>query len=140
MYSNKIPNFQESTIILNACTKKSGNLSYAPRMFKEDLTFDNLQWVICHKTQPNYILYIEYMCKEDLALNNLQWLICHKTKPKLNVFLVAFVALRPSLKAKNILGSPCGVVAKVLECKNVVSEFDLHFLRCSHFRNLICTA
>ena len=23
----------------------------------------------------------EYMCKEDLALNNLQWLICHKTQP-----------------------------------------------------------
>ena len=26
MYSNNIVNFQESTIILNACTKKSGNL------------------------------------------------------------------------------------------------------------------
>ena len=26
MYSNKILNFQESTTILNACTKKSGNL------------------------------------------------------------------------------------------------------------------
>ena len=23
-----------------------------------------------------------YMYKEDLALNNLQWLICHKTQPK----------------------------------------------------------
>ena len=22
-----------------------------------------------------------YMCKQDLALNNLQWLICHKTEP-----------------------------------------------------------
>ena len=29
MYSNNIVNFQESTTILNACTKKSGNLSYA---------------------------------------------------------------------------------------------------------------
>ena len=26
MYSNNIPKFQESTSILNACTKKSGNL------------------------------------------------------------------------------------------------------------------
>ena len=34
MYSNNILNFQESTTILNACTKKSGNLSYAPHIFK----------------------------------------------------------------------------------------------------------
>ena len=31
MYSNKIPNFQESTTIFNACTKMSGNLLNAPR-------------------------------------------------------------------------------------------------------------
>ena len=30
MYSNNILNFQESTPILNACTKKSGNLLNAP--------------------------------------------------------------------------------------------------------------
>ena len=28
-------------------------------------------------TQPNQVIY---MYKEDLALNNLQWLICHKTQ------------------------------------------------------------
>ena len=33
MYSNKILNFQESTTILNACTKKSGNLLNAPCNF-----------------------------------------------------------------------------------------------------------
>ena len=31
MYSNNILNFQESTTILNACTKKSGTLLKAPR-------------------------------------------------------------------------------------------------------------
>ena len=31
-------------------------------------------------TQPNPI-YLMYMYKEDLALNNLQWLICHKAQP-----------------------------------------------------------
>ena len=31
MYSNNIVNFQESTTILNACTKMSGNLLNAPR-------------------------------------------------------------------------------------------------------------
>ena len=52
-------------------------------MYKEDLALNNLQWLICHKTQPNQIIYILiYMYKEDLALNNLQWLICHKTKTK----------------------------------------------------------
>ena len=32
MYSNDIVNFQESTTILNACTKKSGNLLNASRI------------------------------------------------------------------------------------------------------------
>ena len=32
MYSNNIVKFQESTTILNACTKKSGNLLNAPRI------------------------------------------------------------------------------------------------------------
>ena len=34
-YSNNIVNFQESTTILNACTKKSGNLLNAPHMFSK---------------------------------------------------------------------------------------------------------
>ena len=33
MYSNNIVNFQESTTILNACTKKFGNLLNVPRIF-----------------------------------------------------------------------------------------------------------
>ena len=33
MYSNNIVNFQESTTILNACTKKSDNLLNAPRVY-----------------------------------------------------------------------------------------------------------
>ena len=33
MYSNNIVNYQESTTILNACTKKSGKLLKAPRSF-----------------------------------------------------------------------------------------------------------
>ena len=27
-------------------------------MYKKGLTLDNLQWLICYKTQPNQILYI----------------------------------------------------------------------------------
>ena len=33
-----------------------------------------------NQTKPNP-LYLIYIYKEDLVLNNLQWLICHKTKP-----------------------------------------------------------
>ena len=49
-------------------------------MYIDDLTLNNLQWLIYHKTQTNEIIYLIYMYKVDLALNNLQWLICQKTK------------------------------------------------------------
>ena len=58
------------------------NPIYLIYMYKEDLTLNNQQRLICNKTQLNPIIYIIYMYKEDLALNNLQWLICHKTQPK----------------------------------------------------------
>ena len=28
-------------------------------MYKEDLAFDNLQWLICHKTKPNFLLFLK---------------------------------------------------------------------------------
>ena len=34
-----------------------------------DLALNNLQWLICHKTKPNQIKYIQYICiKMDLAI------------------------------------------------------------------------
>ena len=57
------------------------DIIYLIYIFKEDLALNNLQWLICHKTQLNQITYLIYMYKNDLALNNLQWFICHKTKP-----------------------------------------------------------
>ena len=49
-------------------------------IYIKDLALNNLEYLICHKTQPNkIILYLIYMYKQNLALNNLQWLICHKT-------------------------------------------------------------
>ena len=53
-------------------------------MCKEDLSLNNLQWFIYHKTKPNQIMYVcMYVCmyKDGLALNNPQWFIYHKTKP-----------------------------------------------------------
>ena len=37
-------------------------------------------------TKPNHI-YLIYMYKEDLALNNLQWLICHETPPNQIIYI-----------------------------------------------------
>ena len=61
-------------------------------MYKEDLALNNLQWLICHKTKPNYV-YLIYMYKEDLALNNLQWLICHKNQTNLSLLTTASVLI-----------------------------------------------
>ena len=33
--------------------KMSGNLSYAPRMYKNNLVLNKLQGLICHETRPN---------------------------------------------------------------------------------------
>ena len=53
MYSNNIVNFQEPTTILNACTKKSGNLLNAPHIIissfsilKNPLQFWSLFWFL----------------------------------------------------------------------------------------------
>ena len=39
-----------------------------------------LQMSLTKCVHKSYI-YLIYLYKEDLALNDLQWLICHKTKP-----------------------------------------------------------
>ena len=38
------------------------NPIYLIYMYKEDLALNNLQWLICHKTQTNQIMYIWYIC------------------------------------------------------------------------------
>ena len=62
-------------------------------MYKEDLALNSLQWLICHKTQLNQIIYLIYMYKEDLALNNLQQLICHKTQPNKIIYIYIYIYL-----------------------------------------------
>ena len=52
MYSNNIVNFQESTTILNACTKKSGNLLKAPRF----------------KLFSNYLNQIEIITQSEMKI------------------------------------------------------------------------
>ena len=63
-------------------------------MYKEDLALNNLQRLICHKTQLNQIIYIEYIyIKEDLVLNNLQWLICCKTLPN-QIIYIGYICIK----------------------------------------------
>ena len=56
IYNNDIVNFQESTIILNACTKKSGNLLIAPRICI--YAYICIYMCVCVKYACMYI----YMC------------------------------------------------------------------------------
>ena len=58
------------------------NPIYLIYMNKQDLTLNNQQWLICHKTQPNPI-YLIYMYEEDLTLNNQQWVI----KPNQTIYI-----------------------------------------------------
>ena len=53
MYSNNIVNFQESTTILNASIKKSGNLLNAPRIY---ITICSYLASFCH----NLFIYISF--------------------------------------------------------------------------------
>ena len=43
-------------ILSTKCDNKS--YKYLINMNREDLALNNLQWLICHKTQPNQIIYI----------------------------------------------------------------------------------
>ena len=90
-----VVNVEEPAGLFNAIKPnitKPNNLSLI-YMYKKDSALNNLQWLICHKTQANQILYI-HMYKQDLKLNNLQWLICHKTQPtSLKVDEEAFLVL-----------------------------------------------
>ena len=42
----------------NVIYKMCYEIIYLIDMYKEDLALNNLQWLICHKTQPNQIIYI----------------------------------------------------------------------------------
>ena len=50
MYSNNILNFQESTTILNTCTKKFGKLLNAPRI-NFSVFLDGFMYISCAHTR-----------------------------------------------------------------------------------------
>ena len=56
-------------------------------MYKEDLPLNNLEKLICHKTQSNHI-YLIFTYEEDLALNNLQGLICQTNHHIISGFML----------------------------------------------------
>ena len=61
MYSNNILNCQESTIILNAFTKKSGNLLKTPRMSLIECINPTIQYIINPIYYQYNILSIQYI-------------------------------------------------------------------------------
>ena len=64
MYNNNILNFQESTTILNARTKKSGNLLNAPRIYSPITIFTKLV-IIWFKLIRNEYIYV--LMSEELS-------------------------------------------------------------------------
>ena len=66
MYSNNILNFQESTTILNAHTKKSGNLSYASRIV-------SLTTIALNETLQNLFYCVEGSNITQINLSPVGW-------------------------------------------------------------------
>ena len=56
MYSNNIVNFQESTTILNAWTKKSGNILKAPRNHLSKMTYFEANYWILNSFHFGYLV------------------------------------------------------------------------------------
>ena len=74
MYKNNIVNFQESTPILNACKKKSGNLLKAPRVYVFSVYINRYSFVnistICQfglSRQPLQNVFFLYLYKTIYA-------------------------------------------------------------------------
>ena len=55
-----------------------GDLALCIKKIQHQMTYNG--WYAIKPTKLNH-KYLIYMYKEELALNNLQWLICHKTQP-----------------------------------------------------------
>ena len=47
------------------------------------------------------IIYLIYMYKKDMALNNLQWLICHKTNPSQTIYFHTLKCFQVLLSTNN---------------------------------------
>ena len=81
IYSNDILNFQMSMTILNACTKKVWKLIectmcvyvyiyiYRERE-RENLALNNIQGLICHKTQLNFVYQFHSPSHQSLPYSN----------------------------------------------------------------------
>ena len=64
------------------------NQIYLIYMYKEDLALNNLNgWYVIKPNQTKFYKFNIYMYKEDLALNNPHSLICHKTQPNQIIYI-----------------------------------------------------
>ena len=72
MYSHKLLNFQESTTILNACTKKSGNLLKAPRKLVH-LHWFSSSWFFYHKRSAAILSGLPFLVLRNVGGESLSW-------------------------------------------------------------------
>ena len=55
---NCVQKKMKSGLFQNIIYKMYLEIIYLIYMYKKDKVLNNLQWLICHKTQPNQIIYI----------------------------------------------------------------------------------
>ena len=70
-------------------------------MYKEDLALNNLQWLMCHKTQPKQIIYIQYICIKRIwhyiTYNGWYAIKLNQPKPNLGFYQgIGFTANNPT--------------------------------------------
>ena len=61
MYGNNILNFQESTVILNALKKNSGNLSYVPRILVYEYLIKHYSFFLFLRSLVLFVLFNHYV-------------------------------------------------------------------------------
>ena len=92
MYSNNIVNFQESTTILNACTKRSGNLLNERRVI-------NIAIIANHATAVRFSLIGYHLTDMDNYFQEDTWLLIRRAEKignsTLKVMLNYFLYRRP---------------------------------------------
>ena len=96
------------------------NHIYLIYMYKEDLALNNLQWLICHKAQPNQIIYIWYICIKRIW----HWITYngwYAIKPKLTksyiyIYIYMIYMYKEDLALNNLQGLIC-YKTKPTSCK-----------------------
>ena len=78
-------------------------------MYEQDLVLNNIQWLICHKTQPNQIIYIQYiyiyLMPNPVYITYNGWYDIKAKQTKLYIYLIYM--FKEDLALNNLEGLIC---------------------------------